>query len=282
MSNTANIVLIDQNTIVKSRIRDIFASSDISENLDIKIFEASNRREVIRILNETGSNVDLIVSEMEIDTGSSFDGINLIKLVKTKRSSIPVVILTSIGRREVITQCLREGAADYILKPFKDEYLKERLLKYVNLESLTEATIINFNLKNFLDGEIYKAKKGKYPFSLLSVQFHSSAEDESELPKNCFYTYADYIYREIKSLFWEADLYIQHGFQSHLGFFPFCDESHTKLIIKKIDEKFEDLKFSEPSIINYNISHAFATYPANGKETQALLNDLTVKSKQKK
>ena len=282
MSNTANIVLLDQNTIVKSRIKDILSSPDVSENLDIKIFEASNRREIIRILNETNYHVDLIVSEMEIDSNNSFDGINLIKLVKTKRSSIPVVMLTSVGRRDVITQCLKEGAADYILKPFKDDYLKERLLKYINLESLTESTVINFNLKNFLDGEIYKAKKGKYPFSLLCVQFHSSSEDESTLPQNSFYAYADFIYREIKSLFWEADLYIQHGFQRHLGFFPFCDEPHTKIIINKIDEKFEDLKFTEPSIINYNITYAFATYPTNGTETQELLNVLTAKSKGKK
>ncbi|MEL7657151.1 MAG: response regulator [Bacillota bacterium] len=282
MSNTANIVLIDQNAIVKSRIKDIFSSPDISENLDIKIFEAANRREIIRILTETNYNIDLIVSEMEINSNDSFDGINLIKLVKTKRSSIPVVMLTSIGRKEVITRCLREGAADYILKPFKDEYLKERLMKYINLESLTESTVINFNLKNFLDGEIYKAKKGKYPFSLVFIRFHSSAENESALPKDSFYSYADFIYREIKSLFWKADLYIQHGFQSHLGFFPFCDETHTKIIIKKIEEKFEDLKFAEPNIIKYSITHAFVTYPINGKETQELLNFLTVKSKGKK
>lgn len=280
MDNTSNIVLIDQNTIVKSRIKDILTSHEISENHNIKIFEAFSRRDIIRILTTTNYNIDLIISETEIDS-TSFDGIALIKLIKTKCSRIPVVILTSVSKREVITQYLREGAADYILKPFKDETMKARLLKYINIESLTESTVLSFNLKNFLDSEIYKAKKGKYPFTLLSVHFNSSAEDEATLPRNGFYAYSDLIYQEIKSLFWEADLYIQHGHQSHLGFFPFCNEAHTKTIINKISYQFQELKETEPNLENYRITYTFATYPANGQTSSDLLNILAQKSKRK-
>ena len=277
MRSTANIVLLDQNSIVKSRIKDIFSSSDISEHHKIVLFEAANRRDFLRIMAQTGCNIDLIISETVIDSKNNFDGISLINLVKSKRSSIPVILLTSDSRKDVITRYLREGAADYILKPFKDEYLKERLLKYINLESLTESTVINFNLKNYLDSEIYKAKKGNYVFSLLSLQFHSSAEDESELSENSFYTYSDLIFQEIKGLFWESDLYIQHGFQSHLGFFPFCDEAHIKVILRKIDKKFDALKDFEPNIGNYCIACAYATYPTDAKKTHGLLKLLDSK-----
>lgn len=273
MDNMPVIVLVDQNTIVKSRIRDILA------NQDIKIYEAFNRQEMLRILSENNYKVDLIITEIEIDTSNSFDGISLIKLVKTKRSSIPVVILTSISKKEVITKCLLEGAADYILKPFEDEYLKEKLLKYINIESLTELTVLRFNLKNFLESEIYKARKGNYFFSLLMIQFHSNLEDESDLHKYGFYNYAESLYKEIKSLFWESDLYIQHGFQSHLGFFPFCDQENTKVIIQKISSRFENFKMSERNISNYYITHAFATYPTDGATASELLNTLALKNK---
>ncbi|MDD2621081.1 MAG: hypothetical protein PHC92_10485, partial [Syntrophomonadaceae bacterium] len=190
------------------------------------------------------------------------------------------VMLTSISKKDVITRCLLEGAADYILKPFSDEYLKEKILKYINIESLTEMTVLKFNLKSFLDSEIYKAQKGKYQFSLLMVQFYSSGTEEWESPKYAFYHFAEHLYQELNSLFWESDLYIQHGYQSHLGFFPFCDQNQTEKIIAKINAKFEEFKAAEPNMLHYHISHAFSTYPADGESASDLLNALALKNKE--
>ncbi|HYE66962.1 MAG TPA: response regulator [Anaerovoracaceae bacterium] len=270
MENLPVVVLLDQNTMVKSRIRNIFA------NQGIEIHEASNRRELMRILAQNNNKVDLIVSEIEIDVKNGFSGIDLIQLVKAKRSSIPVVLLSSVGRKEVITKCLLEGAADYILKPFKDEYLKEKLLKYINIENLTESTVLQFNLKDFLDSEIYKAKKGNYCFSLLKIQFDSSADDESILPKYGFCRYAEFVYQEMRALFWDSDLYIRHGYQCHLGFFPFCNQRNTEVIIDKIKSGFESSKLIEPNLSDYFITHAFATFPMDGETTSELLSNLSV------
>ncbi|MDD2484660.1 MAG: response regulator [Eubacteriales bacterium] len=274
MDNLPVVLLVEQNTIVKSRVRNML------RNHEMKIYEAFNKEEVVEILLATNYNVDLIVSEIEIDPDNGFDGIDLIRFVKKKRSSIPVVMLTSISKKDVITRCLLEGAADYILKPFSDEYLKEKILKYINIESLTEMTVLKFNLKSFLDSEIYKAQKGKYQFSLLMVQFYSSGTEEWESPKYAFYHFAEHLYQELNSLFWESDLYIQHGYQSHLGFFPFCDQNQTEKIIAKINAKFEELKEAEPNMRHYHISHAFSTYPADGESASDLLNALTLKNKE--
>ncbi len=278
MNSTAVVVLIDQNSISKNRVKKILNSPEILENHNIKILEANNRRDIIGILNEYNYNIDLIISEMEIDPSNHFNGISLIKLIKTKRSSIPVVLLTSSCRKATITESLREGAADYILKPFRDIDLKDRLQKYINIESLTESTVLNFNLKNFLDCEIYKAKKGKYPFSLLSLQFDSSAEDESTLPRHSFYTHSELIFREIKGLFWESDIYLKHGFQSHFGYFPFCDEAQTRNVIKKIALHFKKMQEEYPQLKDYTVTCSFATYPANGKKTGDLLKILAGKN----
>lgn len=269
MSTVPVVVLVNQNTIIKSRIRNILPDQKI------KIYEAMNQQEVLRILDANNYKVDLVISDIEIHPDNSFDGISLIQLVKKKRSSIPVIILTSIDKKDVITRCLLEGAADYILKPFEDEYLKEKLLKYINMESLTEQTILKFNLKNFLESEIYKAKKGKTCFSLLLVQFYSSSEDDATSTKYAFYHFAEPLYQQLKSLFWESDLYIQHGFQSHLGFFPFCDQKNTKIIIDKICNKFKEYKDSEPNMSSYTIIHAFVTYPSDGETASELLNQLS-------
>lgn len=267
MDNLPVVVLVGHNTLVNSRIKNVLA------NQNIKIYEAYNRRELLRILYQN-NNVDLILTEIEIDTKNSFDGINLIRQVKAKRSGTPVVVLTSICKKEVITRCLHDGASDYILKPFKDDYLKEKLLKYLDIEKLTESTVLQFNLKNFLEGEIHKAKKGKYCFSLLKIQFNSSSDGEAAIPNPYFYQ--ESIYNEMKSLFWESDLYIRHGYQCHLGFFPFCDQTNRKLIIDKIESRFKNYKLKEPNTKDYSITYTFASYPADGEAASELLRNLSV------
>ncbi len=268
MDNLPVVILVGHNTLVNSRMKNIFV------NQNIRIYEAYNRRELFRILYQN-DKVDLILTEIEIDTKNSFNGINLIQQLKAERSDIPVVVLTSVGKKEVITRCLYEGAADYILKPFKDNYLKEKLIKYLDIEKLTEATVLNFNLMNFLESEIHKANKGKYYFSLLKVQFHLSTEKEGVASNPCFYQYSESIYNEMKSLFWESDLYVQHGYQCHLGFFPFCDEKNRRIIIDKIESQFEDYKSREPDIGNYTITYSFATYPTDGETASDLLHSLS-------
>ncbi len=268
MDNAPVVVLVDPNTVVKQRIKSIFADQNI------KIYEAGNRQDVLAIMSDHNYKIDLIITDIEINTDDSFDGISLIKLVKSKSSSIPVVVLTSISRKEVITRCLLEGTADYILKPFEDDYLREKLLKYINVEKLTELTVLKFTLSNFLTGEIHKAKKGNYSFSLLLVNFNFVSDEGQGEIKNEFYKHAESIYKEIKSVFWESDLYIQHGFQSHLGFFPFCGKENTAVIGDKIAGRFEVFKASDPKLLNYSINRAFATYPEDGTTVSELLSAL--------
>ena len=273
MSNSPVVVLVEPNTIVKSRVRSVLA------NQQVKIYDVVDRRELLSVLSKNDYNIDLIITEIELDTKSSFDGVSLIQLVKEKRSAIPVVILTSVSKKEVITKCLLEGASDYILKPFEDDFLKNKLLKYINVQNLTELTTLKFNLMNFLDGEIYKAKKGKYQFSLIKVDFYSKdkeKEKDNENPSQySFYKFSEAIYQEIKSLFWDADLYIEHGFQSHLGFFPFCKKENTQIVTKKINSKFISYKSIEPGLDHYLISLASVTYPNDGDTSIELLNKLT-------
>jgi len=268
MENLPVLVISDPNILVKHRIKSILADQEI------KIYEASNRQEILKVLTENNNKVDLIITDIEIDVNDSFDGIGLIKLVKSKSDAIPVVILTSTSKKDVITKYLLEGTADYILKPFEDDFLKEKILKYINIESLTEFTVLKFSLKNFLEGEIYKAKKGGYNFSLIKCSFIMNSDDDQSQSKDGFYKYAKSIYTEIKSMFWESDLYIQHGYQSHLGFFPFCSQDNTQVIAHKIIEKFDQFKATDARMSNISVIQSFATYPSDGETTTELLNAL--------
>jgi len=268
MQSLPVVVLVDSNMVVKDRIRKILADQDVT------IYEALSRNELLDVLTENKYQVDLIVTDIEIDTDRSFDGLSLIKLVQSKSDTIPVMVLTSESKKEVITKYLRQGTADYVLKPFEDNYLKEKILKHISIESLTEFTVLKFSLKNYLNHEIYKAQKGGYNFTLLKISFSLNPGFAEIEAANEFYKHSKAVYREIKSLFWESDLYIQHGYHSHLGFFPFCNHQNSKVIADKIMAKYQEYQRQDPDMQRYEITQNYSTYPTDGETAADLLKAL--------
>jgi DNA-binding NarL/FixJ family response regulator len=268
MENLPVVILLDNNTLVRNRIKAILSDQNVA------IYEAFNRKDLSLILVEKHYKIDLIITDIEIDPKNSFDAVSLTRLVKSKNNIIPVVVISSTSSEEIITGLLYEGVSDYILKPFEDDYIKSKLLKYVNIESLTEYTVLKFNLSNFLASEIHKAKKGNYFFSLLVIKFHVAEEENSDMAGGGLCKYSETVYNEIKSLFWESDLYIQHSLKSHLGFFPFCNQENTRVIIEKILAKFEGFKRTDSKMCNCSISHTFSTYPTDGETISEILKAL--------
>jgi CheY-like chemotaxis protein len=262
------MIIVDSNIMVKDRIRKILSDQEM------KIYEALNRRELLNLMEEHKNNVDLIVTDIELDTDRDFDGISLIRIVKSRSDMIPVVVLTSESKKDVITQYLLAGSADYILKPFEDQYLKEKLLRHINIESLSEFTVLKFSLMNYLEHEIYKARKGRYAFTLLKNTFVHEPANQDAPGEQDFYRHAREVYATMKALFWESDLYIQHGYHSHLGFFPFCDHASSRILSKKIAEAYQAYQMTQPEMLDYTLVQRFSTYPCDGETPRELLEAL--------
>jgi len=56
---------------------------------------------------------DLIISDYFLD---DFDGLQVLSLVREHRPSTPVIILTNALSEEIAVECMKRGAADYVLK----------------------------------------------------------------------------------------------------------------------------------------------------------------------
>jgi len=67
-------------------------------------------------------DVDLIVSDVQMD---EMDGFDLLRAVKAKRPDIPFVLITAHGSVEKAVAAIRDGAADYLVKPFEAQVLLE-------------------------------------------------------------------------------------------------------------------------------------------------------------
>ncbi len=114
MPNDRILVVDDEETI-----REI-----VSEMLDKAHFQtrqAASGIEALSIL-ESGDEFDLVLSDLMM---AEMDGIALLERSKERYPDMPVVMVTAVHDIQVALQALRNGAYDYLLKPFEREQLLE-------------------------------------------------------------------------------------------------------------------------------------------------------------
>ncbi len=77
--------------------------------------------------------VDLVISDVQMDM---MDGHTLLREMKSIHPELPFVLVTAHGSIENAVKAMREGAADYLIKPFEAEVLLEMVSR------LTSRTLI--------------------------------------------------------------------------------------------------------------------------------------------
>ena len=89
---------------------------------------------------------DLIVLDLNLPR---LDGVSILKEVRTKKPTLPILILTARGKIDDRVQCLDNGADDYLVKPFSFSELSARiraLLRRSRLPSLSVLTVEDLEL----------------------------------------------------------------------------------------------------------------------------------------
>lgn len=81
--------------------------------------QAGSGLEALRLL-ESGEEFDLVLSDLMM---AEMDGIALLERAKEKFPDLPVVMVTAVHDISIALQAIRNGAYDYLLKPFEREQL---------------------------------------------------------------------------------------------------------------------------------------------------------------
>ena len=71
-----------------------------------------------RLEGPTGELVDLLLLDVRMP---DMDGLQVLKLVKKLRPELPVIMMTAFGTVDVAVQAIKQGAYDYMIKPFPKE-----------------------------------------------------------------------------------------------------------------------------------------------------------------
>src|SRR5689334_7853186 len=98
-------------------IREIVASMTISANSECR--QASSGLEALALLN-SGEQFELMLSDLMM---AELDGIGLLERTKETYPDMPVVMVTAVHDISVALAAIRNGAYDYLLKPFEREQL---------------------------------------------------------------------------------------------------------------------------------------------------------------
>ena len=96
-----------------------------------RVDAATNGAEALELVKK--NSYDLILSDIRMP---SLDGEKLLLEVKRLAPRTEVILMTAHGNTEGAVNCLKQGAADYILKPFDLDDLTFRVQRLLNIQAI--------------------------------------------------------------------------------------------------------------------------------------------------
>jgi two-component system chemotaxis response regulator CheY len=109
------VLIVDDSRLMRLMLKNILEKGGYEV-----VGDASTGLEALDKLKEC--NPDVITLDI---TMPSMDGLSALKRIKEIKSDVLVVMCTAMGQKFMVTEAMRNGASDFIVKPFKPE----RILK---------------------------------------------------------------------------------------------------------------------------------------------------------
>jgi cyclic di-GMP phosphodiesterase len=143
------LVVDDEETI-----REIVSSMLTKSNYQCS--QAASGLEALALL-ESGEEFELMLSDLMM---ADLDGIALLERTKEKFPDMPVVMVTAVHDISVALDALRNGAYDYLLKPFEREQLLATVRRALENRRLKlENRAYQTNLESLVDARTEQLKK---------------------------------------------------------------------------------------------------------------------------
>ena len=125
---STEILIIDDNPDIRNILNDLISDAGFKTRV------AANYNQALAEIDKKLPDVAII--DVKLDKGDN-DGIELLSHIKTKNKDIPVIIISGHANIEMAIKSLKNGAFEFIQKPFD----QDRLMNFIN------RAVENFNLK---------------------------------------------------------------------------------------------------------------------------------------
>ncbi len=142
-----NILVLDDSPAIRNLLRSILKTRT-------NVFAVESPSLAFKILDN--ENIDILICDYRLP---EMNGLKVLEQVKTRKQSIEVIMISDSGDMDTVIQALRNGAADFLKKPFSANELWvaiERTQKISDLNStIHQVKRNNQRLKNEVNEELF-------------------------------------------------------------------------------------------------------------------------------
>ncbi len=135
----SNAVSVDEKDMKVSKLLVVEDDPNLREALvdtlqlaDFDVIDADCAEQALELLAEY-SDISMVISDVNMGELSGHD---LLKLVKNNYAHIPVLLITAFASITESVEAMREGAVDYLVKPFEPKLLITAVKKFVGSANL--------------------------------------------------------------------------------------------------------------------------------------------------
>ena len=113
------------------------ALCDTLEAAKFQVYEANNGKEgLLQLMHQ---DIDIVISDVQMDV---MDGNELLRITREKYPSIPFVLMTAHASVERAVAAIRDGAIDYLQKPFDAGSLVETVERMVKRSGIDSCEMV--------------------------------------------------------------------------------------------------------------------------------------------
>lgn len=127
MTTNASILVVDDERSVRESLERVL------EKEGYQVFTAENARDAEDILNR--ESIALVLTDLRMP---EISGLDLLRRVKKSHADVEVVMITGHGTIEKAVEAMKEGAYDFITKPFKRAEILRSISKALEKRNLAQ------------------------------------------------------------------------------------------------------------------------------------------------
>ena len=137
-ANFLNLLIVDDERSIRDACR------EVAQSLGFNTFTADSAEHAYRLLESQG--IDAVLLDLRLPGAGGLEALNQIK---SRRPDAIIVVVTGYGPVQSAVQAMKNGAYDYVTKPFSLEELKlllERVVSHLKLK--TENRVLREKIKS--------------------------------------------------------------------------------------------------------------------------------------
>lgn len=117
----SKLLVVEDDEMLRDALRDTLALAGYD------VMESDNGRSALHQIAGVESEIAAVISDIQMQP---MNGHQFLKHVKAQYPDLPVLLMTAYGNIEKAVQAMRDGASDYLVKPFEAEVLVNKVSQY--------------------------------------------------------------------------------------------------------------------------------------------------------